>query len=87
MNFIHYEIDADDGDVVEVTLDRQANVRILDGTNFSSYRAGRRYRYAGGLAARSPVLVPAPGAGHWHVVVDLQGYVGKVRAALRVLRA
>ena len=36
MNFLHYEFDLSAGDVVEVTLDKQANVRLLDGVNFSA---------------------------------------------------
>ena len=87
MNFLHYEIDAEDGDVVEVTLDRQANVRLLDGSNFSSFRSGRRHSYHGGLAKKSPVRLAPSRAGHWHVVVDLGGYAGTVRAAVRVLRS
>lgn len=87
MNFLHYEVDADDGDVIEVTLDRQANVRVLDGNNFSSFRTGRRHSYVGGLAKRSPVRLAAPSAGRWHVVVDLGGYAGTVHASVRVLRA
>ena len=87
MNFLHYEVDTDDGDVIEVTLDRQANVRVLDGSNFSSFRSGRRHTYVGGLAKLSPIRLAAPHAGRWHVVVDLGGYAGTVRAGVRVLRA
>jgi hypothetical protein len=64
-----------------------ANVRVLDGSNFSSFRSGRGHRYVGGPAQRSPVRLAAPHAGHWHVVVDLGGYAGSVRAGVRVLRA
>ena len=87
MRFLHFEVDAHHGDVIEVTLDRQANVRLLDGSNFLSFRSGRRHRYVGGLARRSPARLAAPHAGHWHVVVDLGGHAGHVRAGVRVLRA
>jgi hypothetical protein len=87
MNFLHYEVDTDDGDLIEVTLDRQANVRVLDGSNFSSFRSGRRHSYVGGLAKRSPVRLSAPYAGRWHVVVDLGGYAGTVSAGVRVLHS
>ncbi len=86
MKFLHYEVDVDDRDVIEVTLDRQANVRLLDGANFSSFRAGRRHSYVGGLAKRSPVRLVVPGRGHYHVVVDLGGYAATVRAGLRILK-
>lgn len=87
MNFLHYEFDVDEGDVIEVTLDRQANVRLMDGSNFSNFRSGRRHRYVGGLAKRSPIRLAPAHAGRWHVVVDLGGYTGSVRASVRVLRA
>jgi hypothetical protein len=41
-NAIHYDIgNRKRGDVVEVTLTRGANVRLLDSTNFSRYGAGK----------------------------------------------
>ena len=85
MNYLHYELDLSAGDIVEVTLDKQANVRLLDEANYSLYRNGKRHRYHGGLVKASPVRIPAPHAGHWHVVVDLGGYAGTVRASARVL--
>ena len=87
MKFLHYEIDTHGRDIIEVTLDRQANVRVLDSSNFVAFRSGRRHSYVGGLAERSPIRLEAPRAGHWHVVVDLGGYAGGVRAGVRVLRA
>jgi len=78
MNFLHWEFDLNDGDVVQVQLDKQANVRLLDDTNFYAYRNGRGHNYHGGLAKRSPINLAAAHGGHWHVVVDLGGYAGRV---------
>ena len=86
MNYLHYEFDLGSNDTVEVTLDKQANVRLLDATNFALYRSGSKHRYYGGLAKESPVKMSAPHAGHWHVVIDLGGYAGTVRATARVLQ-
>lgn len=86
MNFLHYEFDLSDNDVVEVTLDKQANVRLLDDANFAAYRSGRKHRYYGGLAKSSPVRLAPPHSGHWHVVIDLGGYPGSVRASAQVLQ-
>ena len=85
MNFLHYDLHLNAGDMVEVTLDKQANVRLLDDSNFSSYKRGAQHRYHGGLVKKSPFMLPAPHAGHWHVVVDLGGYAGSVRASVRVV--
>jgi hypothetical protein len=42
---LHYEFDVEPNDVVEVELDRQANVRLLDEANFSLYRNRKQHRY------------------------------------------
>jgi hypothetical protein len=86
MNYLHYELDLTPEDVVEVTLDKQANVRLLDETNFSNYQHGIRHTYHGGLAKQSPTRLSAPRAGHWHLVIDLGGYAGSVRASVRTHR-
>jgi hypothetical protein len=59
MRFLHFDFDADPNDVIEVTLDRQANVRLLDPLNFQRYREGRQHNYCGGLAKTSPVRLRA----------------------------
>jgi hypothetical protein len=86
MNYLHREFDLDSGDVVQVTLDGQANVMLLDPSNYESYRNGRPYHYHGGHAQTSPVRLEVPHGGKWHVVVDLGGNAGRVRAGVGVLR-
>lgn len=87
MNYLHYDLHLDPGEIVEVTLDKQANVRLLDEANFSNYKRGMRHTYYGGLAKESPARITAPHAGHWHLVIDLGGYAGSVRAAVQTHRA
>lgn len=86
MNFLNYDLQLDANDVVEVTIDRQANVRLLDEINFLNYRNGERHTYYGGLAKVSPVHLRPPHAGHWHLVIDLGGYAGVVRASVRTIK-
>ena len=71
--------------MVVVTLSEAANVRLLDSVNFSQYQNGSRHNYHGGLAKRSPVRLPIPHSGIWHVVVDLQGLANSTRASVRVI--
>lgn len=85
MKFLHYEVNLNSSDAVRVTLDKQANVRLLDSNNFQKYRNGQSHNYHGGLATRSPIVLRAPHAGHWHVVIDLGGYAGSVRASVAVV--
>ena len=86
MNYLHYDLHLSMGDVVEVTLDKQANVRLLDDIDYSHYQRGEQHRYYGGKAIKTPVRIPAPHAGHWHLVVDLGGYAGSVSASIQVVR-
>ncbi|MDQ1250041.1 MAG: hypothetical protein QG597_4418, partial [Actinomycetota bacterium] len=36
------------GSTVVVTLQNQANVQLMTSSDYSNYKAGRRYRYHGG---------------------------------------
>ncbi|MEO3998884.1 DUF1883 domain-containing protein [Mesorhizobium sp. CAU 1732] len=87
MSFTHYNLGhVDRGSVVVVTLQgNAANVRLMDGPNFSNYRAGRRHRYVGGLARSSPVRLQVPNSGTWHVAIDMQGLRGSVRTGVQVI--
>lgn len=88
MNFTHYDLGhLSEGDVVEVSLrDSAANVRLMDTSNFSSYRSGREHRYIGGLIRMQHQGLRVSHDGHWHVTVDMAGLRGTVRSAIRVIR-
>ena len=85
MDFLQHEFDLSPSDVVEVTLDHPANVQLLDPTNFANYRDRKPFHYRGGYATTSPYRLRPPHEGHWHLVIDLGGGVGRVRASARVL--
>jgi hypothetical protein len=53
MNCLHHDLHLDPGEIGEVTLDKPANVRLLDEVNFSNYKLGMRHSYYGGLAKQS----------------------------------
>ena len=81
MDFLHYEFELSGDDVVEVVLEKQANVRLMSDGNYAMYRKGKNCRYYGGLAKTSPGVLAALHAGHWHVVIDLGGYGSRGSAA------
>jgi len=87
MNFLHTDLGhLSGGEIVEVVLSgNAANVRLMDSSNFSSYKNGRRHRYYGGYAKSSPVRLQVPHAGHWLVTIDMGGYPGTIRAAVNIL--
>jgi hypothetical protein len=86
LSFLHNDLgNLAGGETVEVTLSNAANVRLMDSSNFASYRNGGQHQYFGGHVRRSPFRVSVPRAGHWHVAIDLGGYGGTIRAGVRVL--
>lgn len=87
MNYNVYDLgQLKSGQRVEVTLSgNAANVRLMDSSNYNSYKNGRAHRYAGGLIQKSPVILGVPSSGHWYVTIDMQGLRGTVRSSVRVL--
>lgn len=86
MKFAHYDLGhLDRGDVVVVTLTGDSvNVRLLDASNFSSYKRGARHQYIGGHVTRSPHRISVPRSGVWHLAIDRGGYPVNVRHGVRV---
>lgn len=72
------------GATVVVTLGSQANVLLMDASNYRSYSSGRRHRYFGGLVKRSPAHITVPSNGHWYVAIDLGGGSGNIRSSVNV---
>lgn len=87
MEFLHYTVNAGPDDVVVVSLDRQANVLLLDESSFAGYQSGRSFNYRGGWQRSSPVRLCPPHQGRWHVVIDLAGRGGTIRSGVQVLCA
>lgn len=87
MKFQHYDLGhREAGEIVQINLSgTEANVQLMDSSNFSSYRAGRRYQYIGGHTTRSPVRLQIPRSGYWHVAIDLGGYAGTIKSSVNVL--
>lgn len=87
MNFQYYDLGhLSSGEIIEVNIQGNAvNVRLMDSSNYSSYKAGRQHRYIGGLAQKSPVHLHVPHSGHWYVTIDFQGLSGSARTSVRVL--
>jgi hypothetical protein len=85
MSFLHTEFTGGSECLALVTLDGQANVMLLSDSDFHAYQCGHSFNYRGGWATRSPIRLVPPHHGRWHVVVDLGGYEGRLRAGVRVI--
>ena len=86
MQYSYYDLgQVDAGKIVEVTLTKAANVRLMDSSNYNNFKNGRRHRYYGGYVKQSPYKISVPHSGHWYVTIDLGGYAGSLRHGVRVL--
>ncbi len=84
MQHLHYELNLTITNTVVVTLDKQANVLLMNSSNYNSFRRGSKYKYYGGQVTTSPYRISPPTAGSWHVVINLGGGSGTVRASVAV---
>jgi len=85
MEHLYYDLGQQKkGAVAVVTLDKQANVRLMTGSNYRAFKSGRQSRFHGGLAKRSPARLAIPSNDHWYVVIDFGGLPGRVRASVQV---
>ena len=74
-----------DGDVVEVDSDTQANVLLMDDSDYANYKSGRSYHYYGGFFTDFPARLAPPRSGYWNVVLNLGGGHATVRHSMRVI--
>ena len=87
MNYQVYDLhQCNRGDRIRVSLKgNAANVRLMDSSNYSSYKSGKRHHYYGGYVTKSPVILTVPSSGHWYVTIDLGGYRGTVTSSVQKL--
>lgn len=86
VNYLHYEFDVGPDEIIQIKLDKQANVLLLDNHNYRKYHKGESFSYRGGLAKKSPFNMKPPHSGHWHVVIDIGGRKGTVRASVKTIK-
>ncbi|MGB2964023.1 MAG: DUF1883 domain-containing protein [Anaerolineales bacterium] len=87
MDFVHYDLNhLSTDDIVEVSLDKQANVRLLDQSNFNKYKKGQTHTCLGGLAKSSPICLSPSHSGHWYIVIDLGSYTGSIKSSVRTIK-
>ncbi len=51
-------------------------VRLMTAVNFQRFTEKLDYKFAGGVAKKSPIKLVIPDSAHWHLVVDAEGHHG-----------
>jgi len=74
------------GEIVEVDLQGSAaNLRLMDASNYQSFRNGGSHKYSGGLVKKSPIKLEISHTAHWYLTIDSQGLEGNVRSSVRTI--
>ncbi len=82
----HKRLFLQDGDVVEVDCDTQANVTLMNDSDYANFKAGRSYHYYGGFFTHFPARLTPPHSGYWNVVLDLGAPRATIRHSMRVVK-
>ena len=86
MSILQYDLGhLDSGQIVEITLTRGANVRLLNSSNFNNYKNNRKHVYYGGLVTKSPYRMKVPNRDYWYIIIDMKGLKGSTEASVNVL--
>lgn len=86
MNFIHAREYLHGGDIVIVQCSHQCNVRVMDDSNFHSFRSGGQHRYYGGFYRQLPARIAVPQSGDWNVTIDLGSGQADIRYSINYLK-
>lgn len=86
MKYLHFELHIAKGEVIQATLQQQSYLRLMDTTNYGKYRSGDQYSYHGGQALGSPAVIKPTNPGDWHLVIDLGGVDGEVKASVHIVK-
>lgn len=80
----HYKVNLQKGEVLQVTLDKQADVLLMDEDNYNKFAVDKKYVSYGGRATRSPVQIAPPAPGHWRLVVIPSGK-GEIKISVEAI--
>ena len=72
------------GNIAEIELiGTECDVMLVNYTNLSNYKNGRRVKYYGGHCKQSPVKIPIPHYDHWYVIITN----GNVKASVSIRKS
>ena len=84
--YTHYDLkEQRAGTSIEITLSAVANVRLLNAANFERFTEALKHQFVGGVAKKSPIRLAIPEAGHWHLVVDMEGHSGLAESSVKMV--
>jgi len=84
MEYIHYQIRAFPHNNIVVTLDKQANIKLLNSIMYERYKTGRNVKTSLEFIDSSGASFKVPYKGEWHIIVEHGNYQGEITARVDV---
>lgn len=84
--FMHAREYLEAGSVVVVSCSHQCNVRVMEDSDYASFKRGGRHNYYGGFFTRLPARIPVPHGGYWNTTIDLGGGSANIRCNVSYLK-
>ena len=75
------------GKILEIALDRTANVRIMDELNYENFKNRQSYSAIIYYVTSPQLRVKLPRTAHWYVVIDLEGQSGSVASTVKLFKS
>jgi hypothetical protein len=84
-DYLHKRLHLQQGQAVEIKIDRFAKVMLLTDANFEKYKRGRAFYYYGGSYRETPLIILPPRPGIYHLVIDLGRKADTARYSARII--
>ena len=86
MNYLHYKIKADPQNVIKVSLNHKANIKLLDTVSYYKYRNGKPFQPTAEFIDVASIQIKVPHKSNWHILVEHGDYYkGILRALVDVI--
>ena len=85
MNYLHYTVKAGPKNIIEITLNERAIVRVLDTLNYYKYSQGKSYNAIFEYRNTPSLRVKVPHKSKWHVIVEHGIFDGVIKAIVDVV--
>ncbi|HEX8592917.1 MAG TPA: DUF1883 domain-containing protein [Pseudomonas sp.] len=73
MKFVHQREHLNEDDLVVIECSQLCNIRLMNDSNFRSFKNGGRHTYHGGAFDKFPAKIAAPSTGFWNITIDTAG--------------
>jgi len=84
MEYIHYQIRVFPHNNIVVTVDKQANIKLLNTIMYERYKSGKHVKASLEFLDSSGTSFKVPYKGEWHVIVEHGNYHGKITARVDI---